>query len=111
MTAAGRVSISIRNKLSALNPLFLDVINESHKHNVPEGSESHFKVVIVSAAFEGQNHLARHRLVNGILQEELKNDIHALSILAKTPEQWEENSTVTKSPPCLGGSKESSDKE
>ena len=35
-------------------PNFLEVINESHQHNVPEGSESHFKVVIVSQQFIGQ---------------------------------------------------------
>jgi len=41
----------------------LEVINESHKHNVPEGAESHFNVVIVSSAFEGKKLLTRHRLL------------------------------------------------
>ncbi len=41
--ATGVIARSIRTKLSSLNPVFLDVINESHKHNVPKGSESHFK--------------------------------------------------------------------
>jgi BolA-like protein 1 len=43
-------------------------------------------------------------MINKALEEELAADIHALSIVAKTPAQWEENSTVSKSPPCLGGS-------
>ncbi|MGL5236711.1 MAG: BolA/IbaG family iron-sulfur metabolism protein, partial [Plesiomonas shigelloides] len=55
---------------AAFAPLHLDVINESHRHNVPAGSESHFKVVLVSDAFCGQRLLARHRAVNAALAEE-----------------------------------------
>ncbi len=60
--------------------------------------------MVVSPEFEGHSPIQRHRLVNKILEEELKI-IHALSITAKTPAQWEENSVIEKSPPCLGGSK------
>ena len=81
------------------------MINESYKHSVPTGSESHFKVVIVSDQFEGLPLIQRHRLVNSVLEDELKNDIHALSIQAKTPVQWEKNATVHQTPNCLGGSK------
>eukprot|EP00965_Chrysotila_dentata_P105846 3496007-Pleurochrysis_carterae.AAC.8 len=64
------------------------------------------QVVVVSEAFESKPLIARHRLVNDALQEELAGPIHALSIVAKTPEQWEKSGgTFPKSPPCMGGSK------
>ena len=47
------------------------VINESSGHNVPKGSETHFKVVVVSDSFDGQMLIARHRMVNEILADEL----------------------------------------
>lgn len=86
-------------------PVYLDVINESYMHNVPKGSETHFKVVVVSSNFNDKPLIQRHRMVNEILKEELASGVHALSIQAKTPEQWESSAkTVPKSPPCLGGS-------
>ena len=57
--------------LDAFNPIHLDVVNESANHNVPPGSESHFKVVIVTPQFEGMRLLQRHRAVNAIVAEEL----------------------------------------
>ena len=69
------------------------------------GSETHFKVCIVSDTFEGQMPIKRHRAVNSLLEEELKNGVHALSIQAKTPKQWETSSEVHSTPNCLGGSK------
>jgi BolA protein len=84
----------------------LEVINESHMHNVPPGSESHFKITIVSDAFSGKTLLAQHRLVNAILKDELENDIHALALHTYTPEQWHESRGISpESPPCLGGGK------
>ncbi|KAK3763866.1 hypothetical protein RRG08_007593 [Elysia crispata] len=95
---------ALRQKLTdALKPQFLDVINESYMHNVPEGTESHFKVVIVSTAFENVKRLQKHQLVHKAIQEELDNSIHALSIVAKTPAEWEVSQDVGKSPPCRGG--------
>lgn len=86
--------------------LHLEVVNESGRHNVPPGSESHFKVVLVSDAFEGSGLLARHRLVNGILAAELKGHVHALSIHAYTGTEWRERmGNAPMSPPCLGGGK------
>ena len=90
----------------AFSPLHLDVLNESASHNVPRGSETHFKVVVVSDAFTGVGPLERHRLVNGVLADELAGCVHALSIVAKTPAQWAKASHVPPSPPCLGGSRE-----
>jgi BolA protein len=92
--------------VGAFAPERLDVINESGNHNVPKGSETHFKVVIVSDAFAGQSPVARHRAVNKALAAQLAGGVHALSIQAHTPEQWAaRGGQVPDSPPCLGGSK------
>uniref|UniRef100_A0AAY4DWD8 BolA-like protein 1 n=1 Tax=Denticeps clupeoides TaxID=299321 RepID=A0AAY4DWD8_9TELE len=100
------VEAAVRTKLTqALQPVHLEVLNESHMHAVPKGSESHFRVRVVSQQFEGVSLLQRHRLVNEALKDELSTCIHALAIEAKTPQQWDSNPTVGKSPPCLGGSK------
>ena len=101
-----KVKNSIETKLQLLQPQFLEVVNESDKHNVPEGSESHFKVTIVSDAFQGKMLLARHRMVNGILADELAQSIHALVLHTMTMEEWfEKNGVRNDSPPCLGGAK------
>ncbi|MBQ4813581.1 transcriptional regulator [Pseudoalteromonas luteoviolacea] len=82
----------------------LDVINESHMHS--RGSDSHFKVVVVSEEFSGLRLLPRHRRINEVLKSELANDIHALAIHAYTPEEFDESEhQVPASPNCLGGSK------
>uniref|UniRef100_A0A673A906 BolA-like protein 1 n=1 Tax=Sphaeramia orbicularis TaxID=375764 RepID=A0A673A906_9TELE len=81
---------------TSLNPHHLEVHNESHMHAVPPGSESHFRVLVVSAHFQGLSLLQRHRLVNEALKEELSSCVHALAIQAKTPEQWDQNPTLAK---------------
>lgn len=89
--------------LSAFAPIHLDIQNESGKHTVPANSESHFRVVIVSKKFQGQNFLDRHRDVNTILEAEFKNGIHALALNTLTPDEWRDrNETIQASPPCLG---------
>nr|XP_055067873.1 bolA-like protein 1 [Misgurnus anguillicaudatus] len=103
------VETTIRTKLNqSLTPEHLEVLNESHMHAVPPGSESHFRVLVVSPKFEGLSLLQRHRLVNEALKEELSTCVHALAIQAKTPQQWSSNPSLAKSPPCLGGSKHDS---
>lgn len=103
------VQNDIEKKLSDnLAPLHLEVINESNNHNVPAGSESHFKVVLVTEQFIGKNLLARHRVVNKILKDELQDKIHALALHTYTQKEWQDKSaTAPESPPCLGGSKAS----
>ena len=99
---------SIRQCLETeLSPAFLDVINESSNHSVPKGSETHFKVVVVSSLFDGQSQLARHRRVYALLESELKAGMHALTVTARTPTEWStiEGGTPLESPACLGGSK------
>lgn len=96
------VQATIENKLAdSLDLLHLDVINESHNHNVPVGAESHFKVVLVSPDFEGLRLVARHQLVNRILEDELANRIHALAIHTYTESEWvTRNGSAPMSPPC-----------
>ena len=91
-----------------LQPVFLEVANESHMHNVPPGSESHFKVTVVSDEFDGKMLIARHRILNSLLKNELDGPIHALSLHTLTPTEWQDKEgEIRKSPPCLGGSKTS----
>ena len=90
---------------SGLDPEFLEVLNESHMHNVAPGSESHFKVTVVSEQFEGLMLIKRHRLVNGLLKEHLEN-IHALALHTLTPDEWfDRGGKVADSPLCQGGGK------
>ena len=88
----------------ALHPLHLEVENESHMHNVPDGSESHFKILVVSDQFDGLMLIKRHRLLNSILSEELQQ-IHAMALHTMTPDEWAEKGAAPESPPCQGGSK------
>ena len=84
---------------------YLQVENESHMHNVAPGAESHFKVTIVSNAFDEQMLIKRHRMVNQILQQELQQ-IHALALHTLTPQEWEaRGGLVADSPGCQGGGK------
>ena len=80
----------IRRRLdAALAPTALDVEDESHRHAGHAGARDgrgHFRVRIVSAAFEGTSALARHRKVYEALGELMQTDIHALAIDARTPE-------------------------
>ena len=82
---------AIRERLTArLAPLSIDVIDESHRHAGHEGARDgrgHFAVRIVSAAFEGVNLLARHRLVYDALGTLMQTDIHALSLKAQAPSE------------------------
>ena len=88
---------------AALAPVHLEVVNESHMHSVAPGSETHFKVVVVAPAFESVSLLARHRKVNELLRGELEAGLHALSIHALSPSQWEAGGHDLNSPACRGG--------
>jgi BolA protein len=85
-----RVATAIRRKLTeALAPERLEIVDESHRHLGHAGAraegESHFRVVIVSARFEGLSRVARQRLVYAALADELRTDIHALALTTLTP--------------------------
>lgn len=83
---------SIERKLTeALAPERLSVVDDSHRHaghagSRPEG-ETHFRVEIVSAAFEGRSRIERHRLVNQVLAAELADRVHALQLATRTPDE------------------------
>lgn len=102
-----KIQSVIESKLAnGINALHMEVINESNNHNVPAGSESHFKVVLVSEDFSGKALLARHRMINKILEEELQGIIHALALHTYTESEWHDAyGTAPMSPPCLGGGK------
>ena len=103
---ASGMARTIEEKITAaLAPSYLEVINESANHNVPKGSESHFKLIVVSPQFEGQRTLHRHRMVYAILQRELAGSVHALALHTYTDEQWREVENAPDSPSCRGGMK------
>jgi BolA protein len=86
-------------------PEHLEVLNESSGHNVPAGSETHFKVVMVAPGFDGERLLARHRMVHETLAEELSGGVHALALHTYTSSEWRQRfGDAPMSPPCLGGS-------
>ena len=87
-----RVENSIREKLAqAFAPAELRVVNDSlyhaGHHSSPGTGESHFSVMVVSAAFAGKSRLERHRMINAALADELSGHIHALAVSALTPEE------------------------
>ena len=102
MTMQEQIETKLR---SALAPVHLDVVNESHMHSVPPGSESHFNVVVVSDRFAGKALVLRHRQVNEILAAELGGGIHALALHTMTAEEWERRAGAAASPACLSGSR------
>ncbi len=78
----------IRSALDALDPLSLDIRDDSHKHAGHAGARDgrgHFSVHLVSARFEGLPPLRRHRLVYDALGQLMETDIHAVAIRARTP--------------------------
>lgn len=100
----------IEKRLSdALAPVHLSVINESHMHNVPPNSQTHFKVVVASAAFTGQRQVARQQRIYGLLNEVLRNPVHALALHTYTPEEWAIAGAAPASPACVGGEKRDAD--
>ena len=94
----------ITSKLSkTFAPKYLDVVNESYKHKVPVGSETHFKIQIVSKSFDNLNLVNRHKLIYSCLDEEIKGGVHALSLDCRTEEQWKNNQgTNVPDIPCKG---------
>ena len=97
----------IKNKIierlaKEFNPDFLEVINESSSHSVPTGSESHFKVILVSESFIGLNRVQRHRRVYSALSHEMENQIHALTMQTLAPKEWKDQGLkIHNSPVCL----------
>jgi BolA protein len=79
----------LTERLAALQPLRLDIVDDSHRHAGHAGAREggHYQVAIVSAAFAGKATMARHRLVYEAVGDLMRGRIHALVIHAKTPDE------------------------
>ena len=96
----GPIESQIVNTLSSfMNLASLKIINESFMHTVPEGSESHFNIVVVTNDFNNLSIIQRHKLIYKTL-DSLMNKIHALSIHAFNEEEFKLNPIILDSPEC-----------
>ena len=104
-----KIENAIRQKIeSSCSPEYFELENESHKHSVPVGSETHFRLLIVSDFFKNMSRVDRARKVHELLSLELKGGVHALSERMFTLEEWAGLSDQQKlmiSPSCLGKKK------
>lgn len=104
--SAGSMHRTIETKVrDAFAPTHIEVTDESYMHDVPEGAESHFRVLVVSERFVGKSAVQRHQSVYATLADEVKSHIHALGLQTMTPDEWAEDQARNESPECLGGSK------
>lgn len=82
------IEATVRERLA---PDHLDVIDESHLHaghsGARPGGETHYRLDIVSAAFEGKSRVERHRLVNGLMEPAFARGLHALALRARSPSE------------------------
>jgi BolA family transcriptional regulator, general stress-responsive regulator len=90
MNADQPVKQAITNKLrETFSPESLDVVDESHLHEGHSGhrpgGETHFRIYIVSPAFQGKSRIERHRMINAALAAELAGPVHALAMKAQAP--------------------------
>lgn len=86
----------IREKLTrAFSPHVLEIVDESLKHAGhagarPKGSQegsTHFHIKIVSKAFETLPRIERYRMVHEVLKTEMDDQIHALSLNLRSPQE------------------------
>jgi BolA protein len=103
----GPLETTITEKIrEQFNPEVLQVTNESYMHSVPAGSESHFKLVVVSDQFDGKRLVQRHQAIYAVLADELEGPVHALALHTYTGPEWSENQGgAPDSPNCLDGSR------
>jgi BolA protein len=91
--SSSQTAKKIETKIRAgLAPIYFSILDETWKHAGHAGAitgKGHFAIQVVSEQFEGQSRLNRHRMVFDILREEMETAIHALSIQAETPTEWE----------------------
>jgi BolA family transcriptional regulator, general stress-responsive regulator len=85
------VDEAIRTRLATLEPVAIELVDESEKHRghagYREGGGTHWRIAIVSARFTGQPTVARHRMVYQALGELMQHPIHALAITARAPDE------------------------
>lgn len=101
-----KLESSIRSKIEkAFEPSFFEIENESSNHHRPPGSETHFRLLIVSDKFVGVSRVDRQRQVANLFDDERAAGLHALAQRVYTPEEWAKaqgNVDLT-SPTCRGG--------
>jgi len=96
-------SIIEKKITDSLLPEFIKIENESNNHAGPRDSETHFKVTVVSHSFTGLALIARHRIINALLKEELTGPVHALALHTFSTSEWEERGGfVRDSGKCAG---------
>ncbi len=80
---------AMRDKLAALDPLRIEIVDDSAKHAGHAGAKEggHFRLTLVSPRFSGCGTMQRHRLIYEALGPMMRGEIHALSIKALTPEE------------------------
>lgn len=106
----GKHDVSVEQQIEqrlreGIAPAELRIENESHMHS-GDRMDTHFKLVAVSAAFEGKRLVQRHQMIYGLLSDLMQNPIHALAMHLHTPAEWEaQQGFVPASPNCQGGSK------
>ena len=99
----GEIKTLLEDKLQkGLEPVLLEIIDESAQHHLPEKRESHFRVLIVSDKFEGLSLIKRHQWVHRLVSEQIKGKIHAFSQQTLTPEEFKHRGgRLPSSPPCV----------
>ena len=95
-----------RKLMDTFAPERLRIDNDSSRHAGP-ATDSHYRVVIVSDAFTGENSLKRQRAVYACLAEEMSGPIHALQMKCMTPDEYQaaDGDATLNAPPCRGGSR------
>ena len=81
---------AMRGRLAVLDPVSLDISDESHRHAGHAGARDgggHYVLHIVSPQFTGKNTAERHRMIYSALAEMMKSEIHALTIQAQAPDE------------------------
>ncbi|KUJ71705.1 BolA family transcriptional regulator [Thiomicrospira sp. WB1] len=98
MSLTQQIENTVQN---TFDPEVLTLENESDQHAGP-APESHFKLTLVSAEFNGQSRVKRHQAVYKALAS-LMPQFHALALHTYTPEEWTQRGQAPDSPPCQGG--------
>lgn len=98
MTAEAIEQAITQKVQQSLQPLQLQLENESHMHAGPR-TDSHFKLIVVAEAFRGLSKVKRHQRLYQLLQAELQGPVHALALHLYTPEEWLD-AAVPASPLC-----------
>lgn len=102
MGLARVIEDKIKNNLTVE---YFELVNESYKHAVPEGAESHFKLILVSNDFLNLNRVQRQKKIYSMFENEMKNGLHALSMRLLTVDEWKARGANFATPNCLGGGK------